>query len=138
MLELMLCSLLTILPDDPSLIDDLVGVLDEAGYELADPPPDGGAVRVYLPDTGDDGATAEDALLKNLRANGFAGQWPRGEAGERVVAVITNSFQCGRGPESAARDARRRRRAQSQPLVLSCVWSGPHASPMRCPVRDRS
>ena len=51
--------------------------------ELADPPPDGGAVRVYLPDTGDDGATAEDALLKTLRANGFAGQWPRGEAGPR-------------------------------------------------------
>jgi hypothetical protein len=75
--------LLTIQPDDPALIDDLVGVLDEAGYELADPPPDGRAVRVYLPDAGDDGGAAEDALLKTLRANGFAGQWPRPEAGPR-------------------------------------------------------
>jgi hypothetical protein len=75
--------LLTIQPDDPALIDDLIGVLGDAGYELADPPPDGGAVRVYLPDVGDGGEAAEDALLKTLRANGFAGQWPRSEAGPR-------------------------------------------------------
>lgn len=75
--------LLTIQPDDPALIDDLIGVLGDAGYELADPPSDGGAVRVYLPDTGEDGGAAEDALLKTLRANGFAGQWPRGEVGPR-------------------------------------------------------
>ena len=75
--------LLTIQPDDPSLIDDLVGVLGDAGYELADPPPGGETVRVYLPDAGDDGAAAEEALLKTLRANGFAGQWPRAETGPR-------------------------------------------------------
>jgi hypothetical protein len=75
--------MLTIHPDDPALIEDLSGVLADAGYELADPPPDGGSLRVYLPDTGDDGAAAEDALLKTLRANGFAGQWPRAEAGPR-------------------------------------------------------
>lgn len=75
--------MLTIQPDDPALIDDLIGVLGDAGYELADPPPDGGAVRIYLPDAGDDGGAAEDALLKTLRANGFAGQWPRSGAGPR-------------------------------------------------------
>jgi hypothetical protein len=75
--------MLTIQPDDPALIDDLVGVLGDAGYELADPPPGDGALRVYLPDTGDDGAAAEDALLRTLRANGFAGQWPRSEPGPR-------------------------------------------------------
>jgi hypothetical protein len=75
--------LLMIQPDDPALIDDLVGVLGDAGYELADPTSDGGGVRVYLPDAGDDGAAVEDALLKTLRANGFAGQWPRPESGSR-------------------------------------------------------
>ena len=38
------------------MTDVLDGVLGDAGYELADPPSDGGAVRVYLPDAGDDGA----------------------------------------------------------------------------------
>lgn len=75
--------LLTIQPDDPALIDDLVGVLGDAGYELADPSPGGEAVRVWMPDAGADGTDAEEALLKILRANGFAGQWPRPELGPR-------------------------------------------------------
>ncbi|HYH13459.1 MAG TPA: helicase-associated domain-containing protein [Thermomicrobiales bacterium] len=71
---------LVVQPDDPALLEDLAGALQEEGFELADPMPEGSGLRVYLPETGDDAAAAEDALQRALRANGFVGQWPRAEA----------------------------------------------------------
>jgi hypothetical protein len=75
--------LIAVQPDDPAQLDDLAAALEREGFELAELAPDGGALRVYLPDTGEDGATAEDALQRALRASGFAGQWPRAEPGPR-------------------------------------------------------
>ena len=71
--------MLVVQPDDPSLLDALASALEEEGFELADPLPEGNGLRVYLPETGEDGAAAEDALQRALRANGFVGQWPRSE-----------------------------------------------------------
>lgn len=73
--------LLVVQPDDASLLGALATMLEDEGFELADPTPDGDAIRVYLRETGEDAAAAEDALQRALRSNGFAGQWPRGESG---------------------------------------------------------
>jgi len=75
--------MLVIQPDDESLLDDLARVLTDEGFELAGTLPEGNGLRVYLPETGEDAAAAEEALQRALRANGFAGQWPRAEAPHR-------------------------------------------------------
>ncbi len=75
--------LLELQPDDPALLDDLAAALEREGYQIAERPLDGVTIRVYLPESGDDGAVVEDALQRSLRASGFAGQWPRPEAGPR-------------------------------------------------------
>lgn len=72
--------LLVVQPDDPVLLDDLAEALRREGFELAGPIPEGNGLSVYLPETGEDGPAAEDALQRALRANGFVGQWPRAEA----------------------------------------------------------
>ncbi|MDQ4045228.1 MAG: helicase-associated domain-containing protein [Chloroflexota bacterium] len=72
--------LVVVQPDDTALLDDLARVLEDGGFEIADRLPEGDGLRVWLPETGDDAATAEDALQRTLRANGFVGQWPRTEA----------------------------------------------------------
>lgn len=72
---------LVVQPDDESMLDELMEVLESEGFELADPAPDGIGLRVYLPETGDDAAAAEDALQRALRSNGFVGQWPHAESG---------------------------------------------------------
>ncbi len=41
-----------------------------------------GGLMVMLPATGDDGVSAEEALLKALRHAGYAGQWHVERAGE--------------------------------------------------------
>ncbi len=68
-------------PDEPALLDELESVLQGEGFALGDRLPDGGALRVYLPDTGDDVAGAEERLQRALRANGYAGQWNRAADG---------------------------------------------------------
>jgi hypothetical protein len=75
--------LLVVQPDDPALLVDLAASLEEAGFDLADPLPEGDGLRVYLPETGEDGAAAEEALQRALRASGFVGQWPRAEGHSR-------------------------------------------------------
>ena len=62
-------------PDSPSAEDDLRRIAAEAGLAVLDTPaPDGGLV-VLLPESGEEGAPAEDHLLKALRAGGYVGQW---------------------------------------------------------------
>ncbi|MGB3305278.1 MAG: helicase-associated domain-containing protein [Thermomicrobiales bacterium] len=62
-------------PDSPAAEDDLRRIAVEAGLAVLDTPaPDGGLV-VLLPESGEEGAPAEDHLLKALRAGGYVGQW---------------------------------------------------------------
>jgi hypothetical protein len=60
-------------PDVEKGLDQLRQVVTKAGLEVIGEPD--GALLVMLPATGDDGAAAEDALLKTLRHSGYAGQW---------------------------------------------------------------
>jgi hypothetical protein len=60
-------------PDVEKGLDHLREVVTKAGLEVIGEPD--GALLVMLPATGDDGASAEDALLKTLRHSGYAGQW---------------------------------------------------------------
>lgn len=70
---------LVVQPDDVSLLENLERVLQEEGFVVADRLPDNSGLRVFLPETGDDAAAAEDALQRALRSNGFVGQWRRPE-----------------------------------------------------------
>lgn len=69
--------MLVVQPDDTTLLKNLERVLQEEGFALAERSEDGTALRVFLPETGDDAAGAEEALQRALRSNGFVGQWPR-------------------------------------------------------------
>ncbi|MGC4108096.1 MAG: helicase-associated domain-containing protein [Thermomicrobiales bacterium] len=89
--------------DTPEAAEDLKRIAVENGMQvLGEPTPEGGLV-VLLPALGDDGVSAEDHLLKALRAGGYVGQWaaaPVGDAG-------------GASPEpTSAPNARRTRRPE--------------------------
>ncbi len=56
-------------------LDDLRTVLEEAKFTVL--PTHGTTVLVVLPDSGDDGSTAERALTKALRKAGYVGLWRR-------------------------------------------------------------
>src|SRR5690606_23975061 len=60
-------------PDVEKGLEGLREVVAKAKLEIVGEH-DGG-LMVMLPATGDDGASAEDALLKALRHAGYAGQW---------------------------------------------------------------
>jgi hypothetical protein len=60
-------------PDVEKGLDGLRDLAKSAGLDIVGEH-DGG-LMVMLPATGDDGASAEDALLKALRHAGYAGQW---------------------------------------------------------------
>jgi hypothetical protein len=63
-------------PDFETGIDELRKIVTEAGLESIDGG-DGhpGGLVVLLPATGEDAASAEEALQAALRAAGFVGQW---------------------------------------------------------------
>lgn len=67
-------------PDVEKGLEGLRTVAEKAKLEVVGEH-DGG-LMVMLPATGDDGASAEDALLKALRHAGYAGQWHVERAGE--------------------------------------------------------
>jgi len=60
-------------PDVEKGLAQLRQDVEKAGMEVIGE--HGGGLMVLLPDTGDDSASAEDALLKALRRAGYAGQW---------------------------------------------------------------
>lgn len=61
--------------DTPEALEELKRIAIENGMQvLGEATPDGGLV-VVLPALGDDGVSAEDHLLKALRAGGYVGQW---------------------------------------------------------------
>ncbi|MGB3328480.1 MAG: helicase-associated domain-containing protein, partial [Thermomicrobiales bacterium] len=87
--------------DTPEALADLRRIATENGMQvLADAGPDDGLV-VLLPALGDDGVSAEDHLLKALRAGGYVGQW--------AAAPITDPAAASPEPTSAP-NARRTRR----------------------------
>ena len=71
--------MIVVQPDEAALLSELETALEREGFSVAERLPDESGLRVYLPDTGEDGAAAEEQLQRALRANGFAGQWPRSE-----------------------------------------------------------
>lgn len=69
--------------DTPEALEDLKRIASENGMQvLGEATPDGGLV-VLLPALGDDGVSAEDHLLKALRAGGYVGQWATAANGEQ-------------------------------------------------------
>ncbi|HWV23953.1 MAG TPA: hypothetical protein VNZ58_07170 [Thermomicrobiales bacterium] len=61
-------------PDVETGIDELRTIVTDAGMDVLDGGPEG-SLLVLLPATGEDAASAEEALLAALRAAGHAGQW---------------------------------------------------------------
>lgn|GEM_PF-819400 len=73
--------LVVVQPDEPEQLEELEAALEGEGFTLADRLPDGSGLRVFLPESGEDGTAAEEQLQRALRANGFSGQWPHGSGG---------------------------------------------------------
>ena len=61
--------------DTPEAMDDLKRIAMENGMQLLGEPTADGGLVVLLPALGEDGVSAEDHLLKALRAGGYVGQW---------------------------------------------------------------
>lgn len=91
--------------DTPEAAEEVKRIAVENGMQvLGEPAPDGGLV-VLLPALGDDGVSAEDHLLKALRAGGYVGQWATTAAPTEDAAAAT--------PEpTTAPNARRTRRPE--------------------------
>jgi hypothetical protein len=68
---------LVLKPDNPEAADDLRALLEDAGATVLPALTADGAVVAILSATPDSQAGSEDAVQALLRANGFAGQWPR-------------------------------------------------------------